>query len=79
MSNYFDYLLLLLDCIARTTYIAAVCCYRPSRMVCWSVCHSNQPYKDDQTDRDAVWIEDLGGPENDVLGGGPDPPGKGHF
>ena len=37
MSNYFDHLLLLLDRIARTTYVDADYCYRPSSVVCLSV------------------------------------------
>jgi len=35
----------LLDHIARTTYVHAVYCYRPSSMVCLSVCHSSEPCK----------------------------------
>ena len=38
-SNYFD-ALLLLDRIARTTYVDAVYCYRPSSVVYRSVCLS---------------------------------------
>jgi len=32
----------LLDCITRTMYIHAVRCYRPSRVVCQSVCHTSE-------------------------------------
>ena len=41
MSNYFDHLLLLLDRIAHTTYIDVVYFYRPSSVVCLSVCLSH--------------------------------------
>ena len=36
---------LLLDRIARTTYVDTVYCYRPSSMVCLSVCHTGEPSK----------------------------------
>ena len=42
-------------------------------MVCRSVCHTSEPCKSGYTDRDAVWVEDLGGQGNNVLEGGPDP------
>jgi len=29
----------------RTTYVDAAYCYRPSTMVCQSVCHSREPCK----------------------------------
>ena len=32
-----------------------------------SVCHTSEPCKNACTDRAAVWVEDLGGPGNDVL------------
>jgi len=38
-------------------------------VVCLSVGHSSEPCKDSCTDWDAVWIVDLGGPRNHVLGG----------
>ena len=44
-----------------------------------SVGHSNEPYKNGWTDGDAIWVVDLGGPKDHVLGGNPDPPGKGQF
>jgi len=39
-----------------------------------SVCHTSEPCKDGQTDRDAIWVEDSGGCRDHVLDGGPDPP-----
>jgi len=43
-----------------TTCIDAVYCYRPSSVVCQSVCHSSEPCncKNSWTDRDAVWFVD---------------------
>jgi len=61
-----------------TTYVDAACCYQPSSVVCLSVCHTGEPCKNSLTDRDAIWVEDSGGPKN-VLDGGPDPTGKGNF
>ena len=46
-------------------------------MVCRSVCHNSEPCKNGCTDRAAAWVEDLGGPGNHVLDGGPDPPREG--
>jgi len=49
-----------------TTYVDAAYSYRPSsvvcRSVCLSVCHTSEPCKNCCTDRAAVWVEDLGGP-----------------
>jgi len=56
---YLLLLLLLSDRITRTTYIGAVCCYWPSNVVC----HTSEPCKNGWTDRDAVWVEDSGGPK----------------
>jgi len=66
----------------NTTYVDAAYSYRPRSVVCRSVClsvglsvwHTSQPCKNRYTDRAAVWIEDLGGPGNHVLDGGPDSP-----
>ena len=48
-----------------TTYVDAANSYRPSsvvcRSVCLSVCHTSEPCKNGCTDRAAVWVEDLGG------------------
>jgi len=47
---------------------------------CRSVCHTSEPCKNGRTDRAAFWVEDLGGPGNHVLDGGPDAPmGRGKF
>jgi len=52
---------LFLDCIARTTYIDAVYCYRPTSVVCPSVTLVSSPYQD------AAWVEDLGGPREPCI------------
>jgi len=43
------------------------CCYRRSSVVCLSVClsvcHDREPCKSGQTDRNAVWDVDSGGPK----------------
>jgi len=44
-----------------TTYVDAAYCYRPSSVVCESVCHTSKPCKNGCTDRDAVWVGDLHG------------------
>jgi len=72
--------LLLLHCIAHTAYVDAVCCYWPSRVFCLSVCHTSEPCKNGWTYRDAVWIEDSGGPREPCIRWGPNPPmGRGNF
>jgi len=45
------------------TYVDAAYCYRPSNVVCQSVCHTGEPCKNGRTDRGAVWVEDSGGPK----------------
>jgi len=45
--------------------------------VCLSVCHTSEPCKNGCTDRDAVWVEDLGGPKEPCIRWGPDPPLEG--
>jgi len=47
-----------------TTYVDAACCYRLSSVVFRLVCqsHTSEPCKNGWTNRDAVWVEDLGGP-----------------
>jgi len=50
-------------------YVDAACCYRPSSVVCRSVClsvglsicHTSESCKNGWTDRDAVWDVDSGG------------------
>jgi len=51
-----------LNHIACAMYIDAVYCYRPSCVVCRSVCYTSEPHKNGWTDWDAVLIEDSGGP-----------------
>jgi len=78
MSNYFDDLLLLLDRIARTTYVDAVYCYRPSSVVCrsvgLSVCHTSEPCKTAEPIEMPFGLRTWMGPGNRVSDGGPDPP-----
>jgi len=71
-----------------TTYLDAARCYRPSSVACWSVClsvsllvcHTSEPCKNGCTDRDAVWVEDLGGPrEPCIRWGSRSPMERGNF
>jgi len=59
-------------CIIRPhrsiTYVDSAYCYRPSSVVCRSVCHTSEP------DRDAIWVEDSGGPRKPCIRWGPDLP-----
>jgi len=57
-----------------TTYVDVAYSYRPISVICRSVCHTGEPCKNGCTNGAAVWVEDLGGPGNHVLDGGPDPP-----
>jgi len=56
----------------RTYYVSidAVYCYRPSSVVCRSVCHTCEPCENGWTDRDAVMVEESSWWR-------PDPPGEG--
>ena len=46
--------------------------------VCRSVCHTSEPCKNG--DRDAIWVEDLGGPREPWIRWGPDTStGRGNF
>ena len=58
--------LLLLDRIARTTYVDVVYCYQPS-VVQWSVglsvCHTGEPCENSRTDRVAIWVVGSDGPK----------------
>jgi len=49
----------------RSSYVDAAYSYRPSSVVCRSVCrpvcHTSEPCKNGCTDRAAVWVEDSGG------------------
>jgi len=63
-----------------TTYVDAVYCYRPSSVVCPSVCHTSEPCYNGWADRDATWVEDLGGPrEPCIRRASRSPHGKGQF
>jgi len=87
MSYYFDHLLLLLSRIARTMYVDAVCCYRPSSMVCRSVGRSVgrsvtlvSPAKTAEPIEMPLGLRIRLGPGIRALDGGPDPPmGMGNF
>ena len=56
-----------------TAYVDAAYCYRPSSVVFRSVCHSSEPCENGSTDRDAVWVEDSGGPKEPRIRWGSDP------
>jgi len=45
--------------------------------VCRSVCHISKPCKHGCTDRDFIWVEDLGGPKEPCIRWGLDPPWEG--
>jgi len=70
---------LLLDHIAHTT-VRYGTCYRPSSVVCRSVCWSvsSEPCKNDWTDRETISVEDSGGPREPCSRWGPDTP-RGNF
>jgi len=58
------------------TCVVAAYCYRPNSMVyryvCQPVCHTSEPRKNSWTDRDAVWVEDSGGPREPCIRWDPD-------
>jgi len=61
-----------------TTYVHVSC--RQSNVVCRSICHSHEPYKNDWTNRDSVWVVDPGGPKKPCSRlGSRSPYGKCHF
>ena len=67
-----------------TTYVDVAYCYRPCSVICrsvyLSVCRTNESCKNGCTDRDAVWIEDLGGPKEPCIRWGfKSPIGRGNF
>jgi len=65
-----------------TTYVDAVYCYRPSSVVCRSVCLSVtlvSPAKTAEPMEMSFRLRTRVGPGNHVLDGGPDPHGKGQF
>jgi len=67
-----------------TTYIDMAYCYRPSSVVCLSiclsVCHSSEPYKNGWTDQDAIWDAESRGPTVPHITWGADAPmGRGIF
>jgi len=65
-----------------TAYIDAAYCYRPSiaSSVGVSVCHTSERCKNGCTDRDAIWVEDSGKPNEQCVRWGPESPmGRGNF
>ena len=76
LSNYFDHLLL--GCIARTTHVYAIYCYRPSSVVDRSVTVVS-PAKTAEPIEMPFGLKTPVGPRNHVLDGGPDPHGKRQF
>jgi len=78
--------LLLTQCLViirphcSTTYVDAAYHCRPSSVVCRSVWHTSKPCKNSCTDRDAVWVEDSGGPKKPCIRwGSRSSHGKGQF
>ena len=66
--------------LGSTTYVDAACSYRPSSVVCRSVCHTSEPCKNGCTEGAAVWVEDSGGPrEPCIRWGSRSPHGNGNF
>jgi len=59
----------------RSIVTDRVASWSVGRSVCWSACHTSEPCKNGWTDRDAVWVEDSGGPRELVQ----IPHGKGQF
>ena len=81
-----DYVIINIFVVVRphrsTTYVdAAYCCDRVAwslgRSVCLSVSHTGKLCKNGRTDRDAIWVEDSGGPKEPCIRWGPDPLWKG--
>ena len=48
-------------------YVDVAYCYRPSSVVCRSVCHTSEPCKNGRTDRDTVLVEDSDGPKESCV------------
>ena len=73
--SYISYALLrrvaVLPKYVHAAYVTDRVAWSVGRPVGLSVCHTSEPCKNGRSDRDAVWVEDLG---NHVLRGGPDPP-----
>jgi len=82
-SAIFSSCIFSLSCMIRPhrsiTYVDMAYCYQPSSVVCRSVCLS-EPCKNSCTDRDAFWVEDLGGPKEPCIRwGSRSSHGKGQF
>jgi len=48
-------------------YAASQYYIRSCSMVCHSVCHTSEPCRNGSSDRDAVWVEDSGGPKEPCI------------
>jgi len=59
-----------------TTYLDAAYCYRPSSVVCLSVCHSSETAEMVELTKMPFGWRTWVGPRNHVLDGGSDPPWK---
>ena len=72
--------LIIIKTYRSTIYVDVAYCCRPSSMVCWSVCHTSEPCKNSWTDRDVIWVQDLGWPrEPCIRWGSRSPMGRGNF
>jgi len=59
-------------------YVDAAYCYPVAWSVGLSVCYISEPCKNGLTDRDALWVEELGGSKEPCIkDGGSDPPSEG--
>ena len=79
MQHFYDFFSNVDPGSQATKYIS--CILLVTDRVAWSVglsvCHTSEPYKNGSTDRDAVWIDDSGGPRKPCIRWGPDPPWEG--
>jgi len=63
-----------------TMYVDTAYSYRPSGVVCRSVCHISEPCRNGCTSRAAVWVEHLGAPGKPCIRWGyRSPHGKGQI
>ena len=74
------YITLFISPHRSTTHADAAYCYRPSSVVCWSVCRSVTEVSHAKMDGDAVWLEDSSGPKEPCITWGLDQcMGRGYF
>jgi len=71
--SYVPYLLIIITPHRSTTYVYAAYCYRPSsvvcRSVCLSACHTSEPCKNGFTDPAVVWGGVAGSPSSRMWSG----------